>query len=184
METVVCQRDDGGSGLGPRRTKDLRIWKAAKGDGASEVRPSHRRRGKKTPRRFGDGPAEAGRSRVNGTTHQHRGRVSARTSVGSDTRRDCSPLKTEECGLHTSTRRAFSAARLGLLRETFGSGWTSQGESERPRWCERSWSSRAKRARELRMNPGQGDFEAAPRSSTLRDGWTAGGVLEQARAAP
>lgn len=89
-----------------------------------------------------------------------RGRVSARMFAGSDTRRDCSPLKTEKCGLHTSTRRAFSAARRGLLRETFGSGRTSQRESERPRWCERSWSSRATKGTGASDEPRPGGFRS------------------------
>lgn len=84
MEGVLVR---GSRGLSTRR-RGKRAWFASnegplglelgEDDGASEVRSDRRRRGNKTPRRFGDGPAEAGRSRVNGTAHQ-----GARTDFGS-----------------------------------------------------------------------------------------------------
>jgi len=48
--------------------------------------------------------------------------VALSRAAGSDTRRDCSSLKTEECGLHVSTRRACSVAPRRLPRETCGEG--------------------------------------------------------------
>lgn len=66
--------------------------------------------------------AEAGRPRVKRGGSPTGNEVSASGSEGNGTRRGCSSLTNEECGLHVPARRACSVAPRGLLRETHGVG--------------------------------------------------------------
>jgi hypothetical protein len=80
--------------------------------------------------------AEAGRPRVKRGGSPESERVSAQEGFGSGTRRGCSPLKTEECGLHVLARRACSVAHRGLFGDPRCGSLAMEG-SRRARWRER-----------------------------------------------
>jgi hypothetical protein len=125
--------------------------------------------------------AEAGRPRVKTRRLTGFARACSR-GFGSRTRRGYSSLKTEECGLHVPARRACRDADRGPIRVR--GRRTSCRRDGRPRWCERLSSSVAKRVRVLRKNPGQGEFVATPKGSTLRDGCTGRDTSEWRLPAP
>jgi hypothetical protein len=102
----------------PSRKKGPRAWVPGKATGRQRFGRTAGIVGRKRP---DENPEAGSPKRV--VPHERNGpSVTLSGAIDSDTRRDCSSLKTEECGLHVSTRRACSVAPPGLLRETRDEG--------------------------------------------------------------